>query len=164
MGSYRCVCKEGYFGDGFFCSGHTNKTFSSTFTLEHVLCLRTVHVWRPLQTAMSVQKTATCVKMATVWIYPEVSDVNVTWASSPRLMAKPARVRHCSLLLFLKLLNISQHLKKVWCLVFPVWKRIHLKRSMLNTGSSACALHLEASFSIYIWFKIEVLKFGGYTM
>lgn len=26
MGSYRCACKEGFSGDGFYCSGHTHET------------------------------------------------------------------------------------------------------------------------------------------
>lgn len=28
MGSYRCACKEGFSGDGFYCSGHTYKPVS----------------------------------------------------------------------------------------------------------------------------------------
>lgn len=28
MGSYRCSCKEGFSGDGFYCSGHKHKSTS----------------------------------------------------------------------------------------------------------------------------------------
>lgn len=28
MGSYRCTCKDGFSGDGFFCSGHTQNSIT----------------------------------------------------------------------------------------------------------------------------------------
>lgn len=98
MGSYRCACKEGFSGDGFYCSGHTRK---NPYPAQHFCSLKgswmhfgfTDCVWSTLQTAMNVQRTATCVRAATVWTCPEASAVNVTWASSPLLTARPARVR-----------------------------------------------------------------------
>lgn len=40
QGSYRCICKEGFSGDGFFCSGHTYKTG----ILNHIICYLK-HTW-----------------------------------------------------------------------------------------------------------------------
>lgn len=57
------------------------------------LCVYGLCVWSPLQTVMSVQRTATCVRAATVWTSPEDIAVNVTWASYPLLTRSPARVR-----------------------------------------------------------------------
>lgn len=54
----------------------------------------TLYLWSRLQTATSAQTTATCVRAATVWTCRGATAVNVTWASSLRLMARPVRVRH----------------------------------------------------------------------
>lgn len=32
LGSYRCTCKEGFSGDGFFCSGHTHAYINTSNT------------------------------------------------------------------------------------------------------------------------------------
>lgn len=51
MGSYRCTCKDGFSGDGFYCSGHTRNTplhyilnYIVDFEVIHecILCSRTV--------------------------------------------------------------------------------------------------------------------------
>lgn len=70
--------------------------FYFKMTYEGIPCLWAVFVWSLLQTPMSVQRTATCVRVATVWTCQEATAVIVTWASSPLLMARPARVRQYS--------------------------------------------------------------------
>lgn len=103
MGSYRCTCKDGFSGDGFYCSGHTHKTaltlrpklpfWYQCNTCRCSMSMDCVCLWSPLQTPMSARRTATCVRVATAWTCREASAANVTWASSPLLMARPAMVR-----------------------------------------------------------------------
>lgn len=33
MGSYRCTCKDGFSGDGFFCSGHIQNSITPSFLI-----------------------------------------------------------------------------------------------------------------------------------
>lgn len=92
MGSYRCTCKEGFSGDGFFCSGHTRTHVK--LTPMFMLCWsarRNDCVWP--QTAMSARRTATCARAATAWTCREATVANATWVSSPLLMGRPATVR-----------------------------------------------------------------------
>lgn len=150
MGSYRCTCKDGFSGDGLYCSGHTHTHTQHSITRHPKLhcwfwsdswmhsvfmdcvCLRSL-----LQTATSVRRTATCVRVATVWTCQEASAVNVTWASSPLLTARPVLVRQYRTALpdragprpltWCPHLNYVEWLKKVWCYsghsgCFPVWR------------------------------------------
>lgn len=108
-------------------------------------------VWSPQQTAMSVQRTATCVRVATVWTCQEASAVNVTWVSSPLLMAKPARVsqydtatpdypgsRPLKWCPHPKLRWVIQKgLVLLWWMVvcFPVWRNNRSEQMLLSSGT-----------------------------
>lgn len=94
MGSYRCTCKDGFSGDGFYCSGHSRISNWRTCggvrrrTVSDCVC---DCVWP--QTATSARRTATCVRAATAWTCREATAANATWASFPLLTGRPAMVR-----------------------------------------------------------------------
>lgn len=97
VGSYRCTCKDGFSGDGFYCSGHTH-THIITASLPTFKTATLGDSTRPSppQTATSAPTTATCVRAATAWTCRGATAVNVTWASSRPMMARPVRVRPAS--------------------------------------------------------------------
>lgn len=128
------------------------KPHSLKDTWKHcVLTWLCVCVWSPPQTAMSVQRTATCVRVATVWTCQEASAVNVTWASYPLLTARPARVRRNNTAIpdypGSRPLNLCPHIKLRWVIqkdllllwwmvvCFPVWRNKRSKQMLPSSGT-----------------------------
>lgn len=105
LGSYRCLCKEGFSGDGFYCTGSlfyrrlinlTSDTpvdmirFIITDTQHEVYVYVCVCV---LQTPMSVLRMWICVRVDTVWTSLVDIAVSVTWASFLLQTAQLVKVR-----------------------------------------------------------------------